>query len=1257
MTSHTQSEEAIFLAAVQLATAQERLAYVQGACANDEQLLNRVSELLASHDASRGPLDLPPPGVGNASTLYQLPLERPGTQIGPYKLLQQIGEGGMGVVYMAEQSEPVQRKVALKVIKPGMDSRQVIARFEAERQALAMMDHVNIARVLDAGATESGRPYFVMELVHGVPITKYCDDNRLTPRQRLELFVPVCQAIQHAHQKGIIHRDIKPSNVMVTLYDGKPVPKVIDFGVAKATEQKLTERTLFTQYGTMVGTLEYMSPEQAEMSALGVDTRSDIYSLGVLLYELLTGSTPLDQKRIREAAYAEILRIIKEEEPPKPSTRLSESGDALASISAQRHTEPAKLSKLMRGELDWIVMKTLEKDRNRRYETANGFAADVQRYLNDEPVLACPPSSWYRFRKFARRNKGPMLAVAVVLLALVGGVIGTSWGMVRAKLARRLAEQERDEKDKARQLAETNEKRALKARDAERLALTGEAQQRQRAEGNLQLATAVLDEIIVKDARQRLNLYTQDQSKGLATNPEREKLERELLDKGLEFYEKLAQSNATDWAARRERAKAYSNIGFIQRQYRNIAQAEKAYRQATDLMEKLADERPEDFDNRFNLASDYFSLAGLEAGRPQHAEEITRHSLALFEKLAAEFPDKSAIVQEHTAYCHRNLGQLLVKNAKPLEAEQAFQQSIAIWSELATAHPKAAGYRHALANEYHLLANLYTSQKRFADADTAYQAARSGWEKLVAEFNDSEYHTPLGGVSLLWAFSCKADGRIKEAEKHFREAAAEFETLQTNFPKQSRWAIHELGYIYLFLGELLSGLGSRDQDAEKALRQSLAYHEQQLAQGPEEAQYQERVTWSYAALARLLRKTKRPMEASQLDGKRIELVKKLASTATQASEMNNLAWNLVTDVDSDSQSAPQAVEWAKKAVELAPTQGSYWNTLGTAHYRAGNWQAAIQALRKASELLQGGYFGYNAFFLAMAHWQLGEMEQASKWYATAIVWMEKHAPKNEELIRFRAEASALLGLPEELPPDQELAKADDMSFYTLVLEADPKAAWAHGARGSAYAEHDQWEEAGADFAKAVYLNESEPLYLYREALARLQLGDVTDYRQICAAALARLDPARKADDVRWPVWTCVLAADAVADWDEPLRLAGKAAADNPKSYRALNLHGAVLYRAGQYREALERLTEAEQAYLPDDGKLNVAAYNWLFLAMAHSRRGHVEEAKKWHAKAIQWIDQETQKSKEPGAANSLPWNRRLTLQLLRREAEELLKQK
>jgi serine/threonine protein kinase/WD40 repeat protein len=431
---------------------------LNAACANDPGLRQQVAVLLQAHVKSEGILDRNQAGQA-ATGVFESLSERPGTAIGPYKLLQQIGEGGMGVVWMAEQSQPVQRKVALKVIKPGMDSRQVVARFEAERQALALMDHVNIARVFDGGATESGRPYFVMELVHGVPITKCCDDQQLTPRARLELFVPVCQAIQHAHQKGIIHRDVKPSNVMIALYDGKPVPKVIDFGVAKATEQKLTERTLFTQHGTLVGTLEYMSPEQAEMSALGIDTRSDIYSLGVLLYELLTGSTPLSHQRVKETAYAEILRIIKDEEPPRPSMRLHESGEALASISAQRHTEPAKLAKLLRGELDWIVMMTLEKDRNRRYETANGLAADVQRYLADEPVHAHPPSTWYRLRKLARRNKGILSTAGAIALALVLGTAVSMWQAIRATDAEWLAQE--------RLVAEMNAKNAAERAQVE----------------------------------------------------------------------------------------------------------------------------------------------------------------------------------------------------------------------------------------------------------------------------------------------------------------------------------------------------------------------------------------------------------------------------------------------------------------------------------------------------------------------------------------------------------------------------------------------------------------------------------------------------------------------------------------------------------------------------------------------------------------------------------------------------------------------
>jgi serine/threonine protein kinase/WD40 repeat protein len=433
MSATSPDVKSIFGRALEIESLAERSAFLNEACTADPALRAEVEDLLRAMEGAGDFMKRPAP-AGSVTISHAPILEGPGTRIGPYKLLQQIGEGGMGVVYMAEQETPVRRKVALKIIKPGMDSAQVVARFEAERQALAVMDHTHIARVFDAGTTETGRPYFVMELVHGVPITKYCDDAQLTPRERLELFVPVCQAIQHAHQKGIIHRDIKPSNVLVTMYDDRPVPKVIDFGVAKAIEQRLTERTLFTQFGALVGTFEYMSPEQAEMNAFGVDTRSDIYSLGVLLYELLTGTTPLEKQRLREAALGELVRLIKEEEPPRPSVRLSSSGD-LPRIAAARKTEPARLSRLVRGEVDWIVMKCLEKDRTRRYETASGLAKDVEHHLRDEPVEACPPSAGYRLRKFARKNKRWLVTAAVIAAVLLLSAADGLWLLLRATRA------------------------------------------------------------------------------------------------------------------------------------------------------------------------------------------------------------------------------------------------------------------------------------------------------------------------------------------------------------------------------------------------------------------------------------------------------------------------------------------------------------------------------------------------------------------------------------------------------------------------------------------------------------------------------------------------------------------------------------------------------------------------------------------------------------------------------------------------------
>lgn len=425
------NEKSVFAEAI-ARSGDERSAYLDQVCGDDAQLRSRIDALLAAHDKPEAFQNDPVAGV-DATVDHTPILERAGATIGPYTLREQVGEGGMGVVFVAEQQRPVRRKVALKIIRPGMDTREVVARFAAERQALALMDHPNIAKVYDAGSTESGRPYFVMELVRGIPITDYCDKNRLTIRERLALFIDVCQAIQHAHQKGIIHRDVKPSNVLVTLHDGKPVPKIIDFGVAKATNQRLTERTIYTRCAQIIGTPLYMSPEQAELSGLDVDTRSDIYSLGVLLYELLTGTTPFDKERIEKAAYSEIRRIICEEEPPKPSTKISTLGESATGISICRGTDRHSLSKRIMGDLDVIVMKAIEKDRTRRYGTATGLADDVQRFLEDQPIVARAPSVVYRFRKFTRRNRVAMATSAAVLVSLVVGLAGLAWGLNEAR--------------------------------------------------------------------------------------------------------------------------------------------------------------------------------------------------------------------------------------------------------------------------------------------------------------------------------------------------------------------------------------------------------------------------------------------------------------------------------------------------------------------------------------------------------------------------------------------------------------------------------------------------------------------------------------------------------------------------------------------------------------------------------------------------------------------------------------------------------
>ena len=550
--------ENLYFAALEKPEA-ERAAFLNEVCVGNPDLRAQVDKLLAAHPRIGGFLEASPTrtyveppteffhGAPAETIDHKRQLEVGIILSGKYKLLEEIGEGGMGSVWLAQQIEPIKRLVAVKVIKPGMDSRTVLARFDAERQALALMDHQNIARVFDAGSTADGRPFFAMELVKGVPITQFCDAHKLTPRQRLELFVPVCQAIQHAHQKGVIHRDIKPRNVLVALYDDRPVPKVIDFGVAKAVGQPLTERTLNTGFGTVVGTPEYMSPEQALFNNLDIDTRSDVYSLGVLLYELLSGSPPVSRKSLEKAGLLEILRMVREEEPPRPSTRLS-TADALPTLAANRGMEPRKLAGLLRHELDWIVMKALEKDRRRRYETANGFAADVLRYLSGEPVQAVPPRAGYRLRKFVRKHRAPVIGTLALTVTLALGALGTTLGLLRAERAktaeadlRFLAEMQ----DAA--LARTETSRAKAEAEIERQK-HAEEQRRQR---NGDVAAALLSQaesaLRAGDAQRASEALEQAQKRiaeGVADDL-REKLDRYRID--MDMLRELDRIDNDSW--------------------------------------------------------------------------------------------------------------------------------------------------------------------------------------------------------------------------------------------------------------------------------------------------------------------------------------------------------------------------------------------------------------------------------------------------------------------------------------------------------------------------------------------------------------------------------------------------------------------------------------------------------------------------------------------------------------------------------------
>jgi serine/threonine protein kinase/Flp pilus assembly protein TadD len=1062
--------DSVFAQAIEIASSEERSAFLDAACAADPEFRQAVEKLVRNYFRAGDFLERPAATPG-ATAGAAGPAERPGTLIGPYKLLEQIGEGGMGLVFVAEQQRPVRRRVALKLIKPGMDSRQVIARFEAERQALALMDHPHIARVFDGGTTERGRPYFVMELVKGAPITDYCDRHRLTPRQRLGLFLDVCAAVQHAHQKGVIHRDLKPSNIMVTVHDVTPVVKVIDFGIAKATGQRLTDGTAYTGLGQMVGTPLYMSPEQAGQSSLDVDTRSDVYSLGVVFYELLTGTTPFDGKMLKRAGYDELRRIIREEEPARPSARLSTLAQAeLSTVAERRGADPRKLRQVVRGELDWIVMKCLEKDRNRRYESASALAADIRRYLADEPVQACPPSAGYRLRKFARRHKGGLVAAAGLLAFLAALAGGVGW-----VVGDRAARQAEAEGLVVEALAVAEAKLPLGNPHDPDLVTAARKAEAQLASGVVRpdlrrQVEQVLADLAMLDRLEQVRLKRAETLKGFFfdTVGAIAGYAQAFRDYGLDV--EAAGAAAGKWIRARsirvELAAALDDWAMLSRLNKGPADGtwksllaigraadddplRTQLRQALEAedktrLEQLAGAVPATGLPAATLvlltqALQEVGLSGraltlLRAGQQRSPGDFwINHELAqLLERAtpprwpeAARFYTAAVAIRPHSPGAHVNLGNVLDKHGRPDEAVAAFRKAIELKPDYASA--------------YLGLGVVLAEGKRLDDAEAAYRRA------IQVKPDYAEAYNNLGLV-------LRAKGRTDEAIASYRTAIGLKKDLsQAHF--NLGYALHNQGredeamasyrtavrlgtkhaWAYLKLGTFVASKGQMEeaiplfQAAIRLARGPAGLEDADLALTHEYlgAALGMRDKWEEAlpALREAVRIKPQSVRARSYLGQGLSVTGRaeeagaafreaLRLAPNDAVVINNYAWYLATCPDGKFRDARRAVELAGKAVAATPKQGAKWQTLGVARYRAGQSAEAVTALNKAAELRRGGD-ATDWFFLAMAHHQLRHADEAGAYFHQAVRWMDQHRPQDEELRRFRAEAAALLGITDD----------------------------------------------------------------------------------------------------------------------------------------------------------------------------------------------------------------------------------------------------